>query len=81
MYRLSELELAASAECVKAGRKLVDTVDRGTSSTIRRDDGEAGKKTDAFMAHLAVYEKARQEFVLACRRDLGVGRGMKANLV
>ncbi|SFO82670.1 hypothetical protein SAMN05421810_10187 [Amycolatopsis arida] len=74
LYRMEELELIGSARCVAAAQALVDTVDRGMPRTVTDDDGVEGK-LETFGAQLDVYGSARRAFVLACRRDLGVGRG------
>jgi hypothetical protein len=79
LYNLEELELVASAECVAAARAFVDTVDSKMPRTLIEEDGVAGK-LQVFMDHLPVYEDARRSFVLACRRDLGVGRGRSEEL-
>lgn len=79
LYSLEELELVASADCVRAARAFVASVDTEMPTTIWEDDGKSGKG-QALLEYLPNYEKSRRAFVLACRKDLGVGRGRRREL-
>lgn len=76
---LVELELVATPRCVKASQNLFDAMNKKEFNAIVKlakipdTDG-----VDLFRQWMARTEQLRQEFITACRVDLGAGRRVRA---
>ena len=74
---LEELELIATPRCIKASQKLMATMTRKEFDALLKIT-EGTDRVDLFKQWMAHTEHARQEFITACRADLGAGRRVQA---
>jgi hypothetical protein len=74
---LAELELIASTRCLKLAHRVAVALSFDEFDRIAETDTIDGPMEwwELHVENRA--ERARQEFIVACRRDLGAGRGVK----
>lgn len=76
---LEELELIATPRCVKASRRLVDSMSpKEFAAMTNLLDSPDIDNVALFSQWMARTDQCRQDFVSACRADLGAGRRVRA---